>query len=222
MSLGARGKTTRWLRDTIAAMAQAEREAMFGEMTGTVVSFDPASQTATVQPDYKPRHNGTEIDMPQLKQVPVRFPKAGGFVVTTPVKEGDKVAIRPQMRSTDKYHSGEGYADAGSTRSFSLSDYEAFLDGGEPVSEPISDFNAENVEIRTADGQFKIEMSPDGKFNMTGAEGNVVDLLATTLELLAAEKLNILVGSSAGQLHEMQYKSEYTEIAAKLRGMVIG
>lgn len=221
MSMGYRGKTTNAPRENTAVQAQSERESMWGEMTGTIVSFDPATQTASVKPDYKPRHNGQPVEMPQLDEVPVRFPRAGGFVITTPVKPGDKVALRPQMRSSEEFHTGGDYTPVGDARSFSLSDMEAFLDGGEPLSNPIPSFNSSNMEIRSADGQFAIEMSEDGKFKMRGAEGNWFDLLAQLAELLAADTLKINYGSSAGSGHELQFKAQYAEIAGKLRGMAL-
>ena len=221
MSLGYRGKTTNAGRENTAAQAQAERESQWGEITGTIVSFDETTQMASVQPDYKPRHNGELVDMPQLDEVPVRFTRAGGFVVTTPVKPGDKVVLRPQMRSSEEFHTGGDYAPQGDTRSFSLSDMEAFLDGGEPLSDPIPNFNSSNMEIRTADGSFKIEMSEDGKFRIVGAEGNWFDLLTQVVELLAADTLQINYGSSAGTGHALEKQAQYAEIAGKLRSMAL-
>nr|QIG67154.1 baseplate assembly protein V [Rhizobium phage RHph_TM26] len=208
MTMGYRGKTTNSRREVVAVQAQAEREAQWGEMPGTIVSFDPATQTATIQPTYKPLHNGDPVDMPELLEVPVRFARVGGFVITSPVKAGDKVSLRPLMRSSENFHSGEDYSASNDTRSFSLSDMEAHLDGGEPLSDPIPGFNSSNMEIRSADGQFAIEMSEDGKFRMRGAEGNWFDLIATGFELLGTED-------------SLVHQAEYAEIGAKLRGMAL-
>lgn len=221
MSIGYRGKTTNAGRETTAAQAQAERESQWGEITGTIVSFDPATQTASVQPDYKPRHNGEPVDMPQLDEVPVRFTRAGGFIITTPVKAGDKVTLRPQMRSSEEFHTGGDYTPVGDTRTFSLSDMEAFLDGGEALTDPIPGFNSSNMEIRTADGSFKIEMSEDGKFRIVGSEGNWFDLLTQVVELLASDTLQINYGSSAGSGHALEKQAQYAEIAGKLRSMAL-
>lgn len=221
MSIGYRGKTTNLRRENVAAQAQAERETMWGEISGTVVSFDPATQTASIQPNYKPRHNGEPVDMPQLDEVPVRFPRAGGFVITTPVKAGDKVTLRPQMRSSEEYHTGGEFTPVNDTRSFALSDMEAFLDGGEALTDPIPAFNSNNMEIRSADGQFAMEMSEDGKFRMKGAAGNWFDLLAQLAELLAADTLQINYGSSAGSGHALENQAAYAEIAGKLRSMAL-
>lgn len=220
MSVGYRGKTTNAGREVVAAQAQAERETQWGEITGTVVSFDPATQTASIQPDYKPRHNGEPVDMPQLDEVPVRFTRAGGFVITSPVKAGDKVVLRPQMRSSEEYHTGGDYTPVGDTRSFSLSDMEAFLDGGEALTDPIPAFNSSNMEIRTASGDFKIEMSEDGKFKIVGALGDWFDMVARLAEIIATKETIVSGGSSAG-LWPHTLQAEAAEIAAKLRGMQV-
>lgn len=208
MTMGYRGKTTNSRREVVAVQAQAEREAQWGEMPGVIVDFDPETQTATIQPKYKPLHNGEPVDMPQLLEVPVRFPRAGGFVITHPVKAGDSVTLRPLMRSTENFHDGEDYSTPSDTRSFALSDMEAHLDGGEPLTNAIPNFNSEHMEIRSADGQFSIAMSEDGKFKMKGAQGNWFDLLATGFELL---------GTEGGLVH----RPDYEEIGDKLRGMAL-
>ena len=221
MSMGYRGKTTNASREGVAVQAQAERESTWGEMTGTIKSFDPETQTASIQPDYKPKHNGESIDMPVLEEVPVRFPRAGGFIITSPVREGDKVTLRPQMRSSEEFHTGGDDTPEKDTRSFALSDMEAFLDGGEALTDPISDFNSNNFEIRSADGKFKMEMSEDGKFKMEGAMGDWFDLMALLAEKLSQDTLVINYGSSAGSGHQLQFQGDYADIAAKLRGMQI-
>ena len=104
MSMGYRGKTTNWVRETVAVQASAEQESKMGEIPGEILSFDPATQTATIQPLYRPRVNNEYVSMPILQEVPVRFPRSGGAAVTMPVNAGDKVTLRPQMRSTSSYH----------------------------------------------------------------------------------------------------------------------
>lgn len=217
---GLLGKVTNRSRDIVGSRAQTEVGAIWGEIPGEVVSFDDKAQTITVQPLYKPQFGGEAVDMPQLFEVPMRFQRAGGFVITTPIKPGDKVTLRPQMRSSENYHGGEDY-EASDARTFSLADYEAFLDGGEALTDPIPNFNSENMEIRSADGKFAIEMSEDGKFRMRGAEGNWFDLLASLAELLAADTLTIKYGSSAGSGHALQFQAQYAEIAGKLRAMAL-
>lgn len=217
---GYSGKTTNWRNEITAQQAQAEREAMWGEIPGKVVSFDASTQTATIQPLYKPRFNGEPVEMPELYEVPVRFSRAGGFVITSPIREGDTVTLRPQMRSSENWH-GEGNYEASDARSFSLADYEAFLDGGESITDPIPAFNSENMEIRSADGKFAIEMSEDGKFRIRGAEGNLYTILAEFMELVAGDQLQIAYGSSAGSGHALQNRDKLMELAGKVRAMAL-
>lgn len=215
------GKTTNWEDDIFGSKALAERQSMWGEIKGKIVSFDPEKQTATIQPLYKPTFNGKQINMPQLLEVPVRFQRAGKGAITFPIQAGDDVTLRPQMRSTENYHTdGEGAAP--DSRSFNLSDMEAYLDGGASLNNPIPNFDAENAHVRfDPDGSFGIKGSSDGKIRIDGAEGNIYDLLATVVELLAADTLKINYGSSAGSGHELQHKAQYAEIAAKLRAMAL-
>lgn len=219
--MGYRGKTTNSEQENVAVQAQMERESMWGETTGKIVSFDPATQTASIQPDYSPVHNGKTVKAPVLLEVPVRFQRVGGFVITSPIKVGDKVTLRPQMRSSEAFHTEGDYVTNGDRRSFSLSDMEAFLDGGESLQSPIENFNNNNFELRSEDGKFKLEFSEDGKFKLEGAQGNVLELLTQVVELLAADQLQINYGSSAGTGHQLQKRAEYNEIAGKLRGMLL-
>ena len=215
------GKTTTRLEDIIDSRIASDRAEQWGEMPGTVVAFDASSQTATIQPLLKKVHRGKEHDVPALLEVPIRFPRAGGFVITSPIKVGDRVTLRPQMRSSEGYETdGEGYA-ASDSRSFNLSDYEAHLEGGESLSAPIPNFNAQNMEIRSADGQFAIEMSEDGKFRMRGAAGNWFQLLAQALRLIGSDQLQIMYGSSAGTGHALANRAEILAIADAFDEMTI-
>lgn len=219
--MGYRGKTTNSTAENVAVQAQMERESMWGETTGKIVGFDPKTQTASIQPDYSPVHNGKTVKAPVLLEVPVRFQRVGGFVITSPIKVGDKVTLRPQMRSTEAFHTGGDYTSEGDRRSFSLSDMEAFLDGGESLGQPIQNFNSQNFELRSEDGRFKLEFSEDGKFKLDGAQGNILELLTQVVDLLSTDQLQINHGSSAGSGHELQNRAKYKEIADKLKGMLL-
>lgn len=213
------GKVSSAEPDILGNYSQSEVSSIWGEIPGRIVSFDAEKQTATVKPLYKPQVNGETLEMPELFEVPVRFPRVGGFVVTYPVKQGDKVNLRPQMRSFDNYDAEEGF-ESFDARTFHLADMQAYLDGGEPVGEAIPNFNSSNMEIRSADGQFAIEMSEEGKFRMRGAEGNFIDLLAQMAELLGGETTTVSGGSSSG-IWPLTHQAAFIEIAGKLRAMAI-
>ncbi len=213
MGAGYIGKTTNGGDDVRGASEQSEREDMWGEMPGEVVSFDAAKQTATIRPLYKKRLDGVPTDLPDLLAVPVRFARAGGAAMTFPVKAGDKVSLRPQMRNDDAYHQDGAAFEAASTRSFSLSDMEAHLAGGESLSDPIKNFDGANAHMRfDGDGRFGIRGSKDGKIAIEGAQGNPYKLLAEAIRLLGGDNHN-------GFPHEN--KAAILAIADKLDAMAL-
>ncbi|RIX97166.1 hypothetical protein D3218_19080 [Aureimonas flava] len=219
------GKTTNNLIDQIEAVAQAEREDQWGEMPGRIVAFDAAKQSATIQPLYMRVMNGQPMALPELLEVPVRFSRSGRGSITFPVQVGDRVTLRPQMRSSEKYHADPDQADgyvASDTRTYNLSDMEAHLDGGESLLDPIQNFDAENTHVRfDGEGKFGIKGSADGKISIEGSEGNVYDIIASMFELIATDELLIKHGSSSGSGHALQNRDQLIELAAKLRSMAL-
>ena len=230
--VGLLGKTTNLSRDVVGQQAQSEREAIWGEIEGEIRSFDAKAQTATIQPLYKPRHNGKVIDMPELLEVPVRFTRGGNGAITFPVKAGDRVTLRPKMRSSEKYHD-ENNGEASDARSFNLSDMEAYLDGGESLTDPIKNFDAANLTDPIpnfdganahfrfdSDGKYGVRGSKDGKIKIEGNQGNIYDLLARVTELL--EETNSWLKQEPELIYKPQYaaiEAETSDIAGKLRAM---
>ncbi|QJD54326.1 tail protein [Aminobacter phage Erebus] len=221
MSAGRQGKTTNWQDDVFGTKQTEERQSQWGEIDGEIVSFDAAKQTATIKPLYTPKFNGKELPMPELMEVPVRFPTGGKGGVTYPIGAGDKVVLRPKMRSSENYHTGEN-DQASDARSFALSDMEAHLDGGESLTEPIQNFDGENVHLRfSEDGSFGMRGSKDGKIAIEGAEGNIYTLLAEAIRLIGNDQLQIAYGSSQGTGHALKNKAAILAIADKLDAMAL-
>lgn len=220
MSMGHVGKTTNIGRDAVAVQAREEREDQWGPMPMEVVSFDPATQTATAKPQYRPKHNGEPVEMPELYEVPVRFPRLGQMAMTWPVNPGDVLMGMPMMRGTEKWHT-EGKYESTDTRSSSLADYELLAFSGQSLTKPIPNFNNNAMEIRSEDGQFKMEMQPDGKFRQTGAEGNAFKIIGDALKLIGEDQLQIAYGSSQGSGHALQNAAGIIALANKLLGMSI-
>lgn len=223
MSIGYQGKTTNSDADVTGARVKSERESQWGEMPGKIISFDPKTQTATIQPLYKPKFNGLPTKMPELLEVPVRQALMGGVGVTVPIKPGQNVTLRPQMRSMDNYHTGGGGDDgapANDARSFHLSDMEAHVSGGESANNPVQNYDNENTHLRaSADGEKGVKVGPTGKIKIDGPEGNLMDIIADFMELVANDQLDIKYGSSMGTGHAMKNKTALLALAQKVRGM---
>lgn len=218
--VGLQGKTTNGPTDQVGSVAQDERNSMWGEIPGKIVSFDPATQTATIQPLYKPQFNGKPVDMPQLLEVPVRMARAGGGGMTFPVAAGDFVTLRPSMRSMENYMDGDD-GEASDARSFNLSDMEAHLSGGESLSNPIKNFDPANVHMRfDEEGNFGVKGSKDGLVAIKGKEGNLYDLLVQVVEILGGETTTVSGGSSTG-VWPLTHQAQFAALAAKLRGSAL-
>lgn len=214
------GKTTNWPDDIEDSRVDNAQRQQWGEITGTVKSFNEQTQTATIQPNYKPKFNGKAITMPELLEVPVRFPRTGAGAITQPVPPGTQVSLRPQMRSTEDYHtSGEGTAS--DSRMFNLSDMEAHLTGGESLNDPIQNFDNQNVHIRAgADGSKGLKVDPaTGKTKIEGPQGDSLTMNNDALELIAEGFTKL--GTEGTLTHRVRYGeigAALTEIVTKLRG----
>ena len=64
---------------------------------GIIQSFNSAEQTVTVQLSIREKRNNDGVetweDIPQLVDVPVVFPRAGGYILTMPIKPGDECLV---------------------------------------------------------------------------------------------------------------------------------
>lgn len=219
--VGLLGKTTNLSRDITGQQAQAERDSIWGPIPGEVLTYDPVSMTATVRPLYKPLHNGVPVGMPDLYEVPVDMPRTANGGMTFPVPAGSKVMLTPQMRAMDDYEEGAG-GQAYDARSFHISNMRASLSGGDSLSDPLPNVDPDNVHFRfNKEGTFGIRGSQDGKFKIEGSEGNLYDIIATFMELVAADQLQINYGSSAGTGHQLQNRAALIALAAKVRAMAL-
>jgi len=215
---GYTGKTNARQDETMALIARSELERLFGEMAGEIVSFNAENQTAEIKPLYMPRHNGVPVQLQNLLKVPVRFDRVACGGLTYPVKAGDRVNLRPQMRSTQNYHTNGQYV-ASDARVMSLSDMEAYIDGGESLIDPIENFDADNSHLRFNDsGEFGLRGSPDGRMEFNLAAGDLIDTLAQVCEALAANQTIVTSGSSAG-IHQHSQQSQFQQLAQTLREM---
>ena len=92
-------------------------------LPGTVVSFDPSSQTAEIRPAVK----AGSLDFPVLADVPVFFPGSRESAVTWPVSAGDECLVILADFDIDAwFDSGEASVPR-SARKHSLSDAFAFV-----------------------------------------------------------------------------------------------
>ena len=136
---------------------------------GIIESFDPVTQTASIQPAIRrvfklfdgEKEILTPTDLPILINVPIQFPRGGGFSMTFPVAKGDECLLVFCERSIDNWHNSGGVQDPRARRFHSLSDATAFV-GLSSLSNSVPDYDPVNMQIRKDDGSAAISITPNG------------------------------------------------------------
>lgn len=120
-------------------------------LPGRVVSYDAAKQTATVRPMI-PRvlrdAAGERVveDLPLISNVPICFPRGGGFFCSFPLSAGDSVMLVFAERSLDRWRSTGESVDPADTRTHSLAGAWAYP-GGFPAGDEIDDADASTMVL---------------------------------------------------------------------------
>ena len=147
---------------------------------GIVQSFNAKEQTVTVKISIREKRvkpDGTEVweDIPPLVDVPVVFPRGGGYVLTFPVQPGDECLVVFGDSCMDAWWQSGGIQNQIDCRRHDLSDGYAILG---PWSQPrtISGYSTSSVQLRTESGGACIEISGDtinikaGTINIKGGK----------------------------------------------------
>jgi phage baseplate assembly protein gpV len=138
---------------------------------GRVVSYNPATNRAVVQPTLpKMLADGTALPAPTIAEVPILFPTAGSSVQTQPIRPGDQVWLEFSQRSLEGWLSGNDAAPD-DPRQFDMTDCVARPGGGRDVT----GVDPDAVVIRH--GATTMRLLEGGVVELTGnlvVTGNVV------------------------------------------------
>lgn len=101
------------LTDVVQAFIEQALAEVHTAMPGRVERYDAGTQRATVLPLVRypnPQPDGSVEyeDLPPLAEVPVLFPRAGGFFVALPVEVGDTVLLVSQETAVGHWEAGDG------------------------------------------------------------------------------------------------------------------
>jgi len=148
-------------------------------MPGIVAAVNLTAQTVSVQPTIRGSVNKQDgssesVTLPLLVDVPLVFPRAGGFALTFPVAVGDEVLVVFGCRAIDSWWQSGGIGEPVEARMHDLSD--GFAIPG-PTSQPkrLQNVSASNAQLRTEDGTAFLEITPGGQINITAPGGvNIV------------------------------------------------
>ena len=162
---------------------------------GIITKFDSAKQTVSVQLAIKERisfHGKPfeDIDIPELRDVPIYMPRAGNFVLTMPVTIGDEcLVIFADMCIDSWYQSGGSANTQMDNRRHDLSDGFAIIG---PWSQPkvISSYSTDSVFLRNLNDDSYVEIR-DSDINIktptkiTIEAGSEVEVKAPTVNVKA-------------------------------------
>lgn len=142
-----------------------------------VQSFDPVKQTVKVQPAIRERINQnlvpTDVDLPQLIDVPVLFPRAGSYALTFPIQVGDEcLVVFTDMCFDAWYQNGKTANVQADKRRHDLSDGIAIF-GIWSQPRVLVNYNTTKVQLRNEAGTTYLELDTDAVNIVAGNGGNV-------------------------------------------------
>jgi hypothetical protein len=133
-------------------------------LPGRVEKYDAAKQKMDVKPLLKRiivLDGGNEIteEIPVIRDVPVIFPRAGGFFISFPIQAGDHVLLIFNERSIDKFVSNGG--DDPDLRMHDISDAVA-IPGFYPFNKAIGAIDEDDMQIGHDGGVAIIHIKENG------------------------------------------------------------
>ncbi len=186
-------------------------------LPGVVTAVDLTAQTVSVQPSVQgnisaPDGSSQSVNLPLLVDVPIVWPRAGGFALTFPIAAGDEVLVVFASRCIDSWWQSGGVGVQAEVRMHDLSDGFAVL---APTSQPrkLSGVSSTNVQLRDDAGTTYVEIAPGGKIKLLGATS--IDLNAPTINIAAT---NINIEGTTNQTGAMNMTGQVTQTG----GMSIG
>lgn len=152
------------LEEALRMLLRAERATMWTTLPGIIVSYDPEANTAVVQPAIqgvvtKSDGSAGAVNLPQLLDVPVIFPRGGGVTLTFPIQPGDECEISFNCRCIDGWWQSGGVQLPMDTRMMDLSDATCMVGPMSQVKK-IAGISTTTAQLRTDDGQAFVEMDP--------------------------------------------------------------
>ena len=135
-------------------------------MIGTVVSYNAATGTATIQPSIKARVTAPDgstswVSMQPLPNVPVVFMGGGNFVATFPVQPGDEALVIFCSRCIAAWFQSGGQQVQAEMRMHDLSDGIAII-GPRSKARAIPNLSTASAQLRSLDGSVVADFAPSG------------------------------------------------------------
>ena len=200
------GDETPEMLDIILDSIRANQLELNTLLPGVITKYDPATQTASVQPSLKRTFISPEvvISRPEIDDVPVIFPRSGQQGVVFPVNRGDSVLLLFCQRSLDDWLDNGGEVQVNDSRLHNLNDaialvgFASLADKLDPA--PTND----RLELRSE----KIFIGdPNQSENSTPPQQgvDVISLLDKTLTAILALTVPTAVGPSGVPINSADF-----------------
>lgn len=155
-----------------------------------IESFDAGKQTVSVQPAITENIQVGEeaakaTKLPILTDIPICFPRAGGYSITLPIKKGDECLLVFADMCIDGWWQSGGVQDQMETRRHDLSDAFAII-GTTSQPQKVNAYSSENLQIRTDSQNIICELDK--------ASGAVNILTANILTANISNKIDVKCG----------------------------
>lgn len=157
-------------------------------LAGRVESYDSDKQRADIQPliqELLPLRDGGEKleTIPEIPNVPIIFPRAGGFFITFPIQKGDFVQLIVNERSLDRWLASQDgrITNPDDFRTHNLSDAVA-IPGLYPFDLSITEGGISDNMVMGQEGGSTIHIKPNGEIH-AGSE-NATDFVGLAQKML--------------------------------------
>lgn len=166
---------------------------MWKALPARVTSVNLVAQTIEAQPLIQAKvrqddNSVVDVTLPLVINCPIVWPRAGGYALTFPVKQGDEVLIIFADRCIDQWWQTAEVSPQIDLRMHDLSDGFAIL---APTSQPkrLSDVSSTSVQLRNTANDCTISITDDGDVTIT-ATGSV-NVNAQNASISAENTLNL-------------------------------
>jgi len=165
-------------------------------LPGKVLAFNATNQTVDVQPSIKRYIEDKEVNIPVLKDVPLRFLKTGDFSITAPIKIDDEVLLIFCERAIDNWLTQGDIQTPDDRRKHDYSDAFAIpMMYNDTIK--ITTYDDTNLQIRTSTGD-GITIQPNGKIEIERDGDKLLQTISDALDAISKSTIVIPSGSSAG------------------------
>lgn len=221
--------TTPTQREALDRVLKAGRRSLHTAFPAKVLAYDAAAQTVDVEPQLMRELEDDEgalgyEALPTLYDVPVQWPRAGGFVLTMPIAVGDFVEILCAEQSTLVWRDKGEVSEPGLSMPHGLNGCIA-KPGWYPDAGRLADVSTTDLMIGKADGSASIRIKADGTVVLGGEQGAQLVALANKVDALFKALLSAVpVTQDGGAALQTAVKTAWKAIgasvaASKVRGV---